>query len=125
MKIEDTVIAAFYAKARAPSPSSDQRVPMPRLRVPSLQHLARNWRREPEQIKQLLVALAENGSTFTYDPLFGAVRDMLVFRHPYEEIAEGIRRGIRRPDVRENSAERAASHSGTLRRHIPQLRAVG
>jgi hypothetical protein len=67
-----------------------------------LQHLARNWRREPEQIKQLLVALAENGPTFTYDPLFGAVRDMLVFGHPYEEIAEGIRRGIRRPDVREN-----------------------
>jgi hypothetical protein len=75
---------------------------MAKLRVPSLQHLARNWRRDPQQIKVRLIALAENGPTFNYDPLFGAVRDILVFGQPYDEIVEGIRRGITRADVREN-----------------------
>jgi hypothetical protein len=75
---------------------------MAKLKVPSLQHLARNWRSDPQQIKGRLVALAENGPTFNYDPLFGAVRDILVFGHPYEQIAEGIRRGIGREAVRDN-----------------------
>lgn len=75
---------------------------MARLKVPSLQHLSRNWRSNPQYIKRLLVQLATNPPTFNYDPLFGAVRDMLVFDHPYEEIVEGIRRGIRQTDVRDN-----------------------
>lgn len=75
---------------------------MARLKVPSLQHLARNWRNDPLRVKRILVQLAQNSPTFNYDPLFGAVQDMLVFGHPYEQIAEGMRRGIRRADVREN-----------------------
>lgn len=75
---------------------------MAKLRVPSLQHLARNWRNEPHSIKRLLVELAENSPIFSYSPLFGAVRDMLVFRQPYEQIEEGLRRGIKRAEVRQN-----------------------
>jgi hypothetical protein len=73
-----------------------------KLKVPSLQHLARNWREDPQLIKRLLVTLAENGPTFNYNALFGAVRDMLVFGQPYAEIIEGICHGVKRPDVREN-----------------------
>jgi hypothetical protein len=75
---------------------------MSKLKVPSLQHLARNWRNEPQQIKRLLLSLVENGPTFNYNPLFSAVRDMLIFRQPYAEIAEGIRRKVKRADVRDN-----------------------
>ena len=75
---------------------------MPNLKVPSLQHLARNWRGEAFQVKRQLVQLARNSPTFSYDPLFGAVQDMLVFGQPYEQIVEGMRRGIKRQGVLEN-----------------------
>lgn len=75
---------------------------MARLKVPSLQHLARNWHPEPQVIKRRLVTLAQNAPTFNYNPLFSAVRDMLVFGMSYEQIEAGIRRGIKRHDVREN-----------------------
>lgn len=75
---------------------------MAKLRVPSLQHLARNWRNDPQRVKRILVQLAQNAPTFNYDPLFSAVQDMLVFGQPYEQIVEGMRRGIRRPAVLAN-----------------------
>lgn len=75
---------------------------MSKLKVPSVQHLARNWRSTPERICRKLVSLAESPPSFNYNPLFGAVRDMLVFNQPYDEIVEGIRRHIKRSDVREN-----------------------
>lgn len=75
---------------------------MARLKVPSLQHLARNWHDDPSRVRRVLVHLAQNSPTFNYNPLFGAVQDMLVFAQPYDEIVKGIRRGVRRDDVREN-----------------------
>ena len=75
---------------------------MTNLKVPSLQHLARNWREDPLQVKRLLVHLAQNSPNFNYDPLFGAVRDLLVFGQPYDQIVEGMRRGVKRPDVLRN-----------------------
>ena len=75
---------------------------MSKLKVPSVQHLARNWRNTPERTCRKLVSLAENPPIFNYNALFAAVRDLLVFNQPYDEIAEGIRRGIKRADVREN-----------------------
>jgi len=75
---------------------------MAKLKVPSLQHLARNWRDNPSRVKRVLVALAKSAPTFSYDPLFGAVRDMLVFGQSYDEIAEGMRRAIKRKDVQDN-----------------------
>ena len=75
---------------------------MAKLRVPSLQHLARNWHDDPLRVKRTLVNLAENSPNFNYEPLFGAVRDMLLFNHPYEQLVEGIRRATGRPAVLDN-----------------------
>lgn len=75
---------------------------MSKLKVPSVQHLARNWRNTPERTCRKLVTLVENPPIFNYNALFAAVRDMLVFNQPYDEIVEGIRRGIKRADVRDN-----------------------
>lgn len=75
---------------------------MAKLKVPSLQHLVRNWRDDPHRTAKVLVRLALNPPTFNYNPLFGAVKDMLLFKQPYEQIVEGITRGVKRPGVREN-----------------------
>jgi hypothetical protein len=78
---------------------------MAKLKVPSVQHLARNWRETPVGVTKKLLALAKHPPQFTYEPLFGAVRDMLVLGVPYDQIVEGIRRGEKRAWVRENLLE--------------------
>jgi hypothetical protein len=75
---------------------------MAELKVPSLQHLARNWRDDPVRIKKVLVRLATNPPIFNYNPLFAAARDLLVLCIPYEQVVEGIRRGVKRDAVRNN-----------------------
>src|SRR6185312_11447689 len=75
---------------------------MSKLKVPSLQHLARIWHPDPLAIRRVLVGLAKHGPTFSYEPLYGAVRDLLYLKVPYEQVLEGIRRGTKREDVREN-----------------------
>lgn len=71
------------------------------LRIPSVQHLARNWRNSPETIARALVRLALNPPRFNYNPLYSAVRDLLVLNVPYDQVVEGIRR-IKRVKVRDN-----------------------
>jgi hypothetical protein len=71
------------------------------VKVPSLQHMARNWRDTPDGVRRKLVALAKHPPQFSYDPLFAAARDMLVFGVPYEQVVEGIRRAEKRGWVRE------------------------
>ena len=75
---------------------------MAELKVPSLQHLARNWHDSAARIQKGLVRLAQNPPTFNYNPLFSAARDLLLLQVPYDQVEEGIRRGVRRPTVREN-----------------------
>src|ERR1019366_9099836 len=75
---------------------------MPELKVPSLQHLARNWRDDPIRIRKVLIRLATNPPIFNYNPLFAAVRDLLVLHVPYEQVVEGIRKGVKREGVRNN-----------------------
>jgi hypothetical protein len=65
------------------------------------QHLARNWRNDPAGIARLLVRLAKHPPHFNYNPLYGAVRDLLVLAVPYDQVIEGIRR-TRRESVRTN-----------------------
>lgn len=77
---------------------------MAKLRVPSLQHLARNSFNDPGSVCRALVALAKNSPTFSYASMFGAVRDMLLFKQPYDEVAKGIML-IKREDVRDNFLE--------------------
>lgn len=78
---------------------------MRKLKVPSVQHLARNWRPTSAGVKKKLITLAKHPPQFTYEPLFGAVRDMLVLGVPYEQVVEGIRRAEKRGWVRENLLE--------------------
>src|SRR5262245_37845048 len=75
---------------------------MPELKVPSLQHLARNWRDDPVRVKNVLVRLATNPPRFNYNPLFAAVTDLFVLNVPYNQVVEGIKRGVKREAVREN-----------------------
>lgn len=74
---------------------------MAELRVPTLQHLARNWRLNSQLIANALVRLAENPPRFNYNPLYGAVRDLLILGMPYEQVEAGIRK-IPRENVRNN-----------------------
>lgn len=74
---------------------------MARLRVPTLQHMARHWRDDPDLVRRAFVRLALNPPQFSYDPLYGAIRDMLVLGLPYEQIEDGIRKGVKREWVRD------------------------
>ncbi len=71
------------------------------LRVPTVQHLARNWRNNPALIARILVRLVMSPPRFNYNPLYSAVRDLLVLGIPYDQVVEGIRR-IKRESVRNN-----------------------
>jgi hypothetical protein len=73
-------------------------------KVPSLQHLSRIWRDDPAKIARVLVGLAESPPNFSYDPLASAVRDLLVFGVPYDQVVKGIS-SIKRQKVRENFLE--------------------
>lgn len=73
-----------------------------KLRVPSLQHMARNWCETPKLVQKKLVQLAQHPPTWGYQALFGAVNDMLVLGIPYDQIVEGIRRKVSRENVRDN-----------------------
>lgn len=100
---------------------------MAKLKVPSLQHLARNWRDTPAGVTKKLLALAKHPPQFTYEPLFGAVRDMLVLGVPYEQVVEGIRRSEKRTWVRENLLEvlpLLRSHFATVKPDGPPNRIV-
>ena len=71
------------------------------IRIPSLQHLVRNWRDEPRLVEKSLVRLADDPPRFSYNPLFGAVYDLLVLKVPYEQVVAGVTR-IKREKVRDN-----------------------
>ncbi|HWA20106.1 MAG TPA: hypothetical protein VG757_14040 [Devosia sp.] len=77
---------------------------MPVLRVPSVQHLARNWRASETAVARLLVQLALNPPFFNYSPLYSAARDLLILKVPYDQVLTGIQR-IKRKVVRDNLAE--------------------
>lgn len=74
---------------------------MAELRIPSVQHLARNWRSDPNIIARALVRLVLNPPRFNYNPLYGAARDMLVLGVPYNDVVKGIQK-IKREKVRQN-----------------------
>ncbi|CEJ11433.1 hypothetical protein BN1110_01723 [bacterium YEK0313] len=73
-----------------------------KLKVPSLQHMARNWHPTPAATAKALVKLALNSPTFNYRPLFGAVHDLAVLGVPYEQVYRGLRDATKRPGVRDN-----------------------
>lgn len=78
---------------------------MKKLNVPSLQHLSRNWCDTPEKVSRKLIGLAENPPTFSYTILYDLVRDLVVLHQPLDAVMEGVRRKVKRPDVRDNFLE--------------------
>lgn len=75
------------------------------LKVPSLQHLARNWREEAERTARILVRLALNPPRFNYDPLFAAVIDIFIWKVPYATVEDAIKTRVKRASVRDNLLE--------------------
>lgn len=71
---------------------------MTKLRVPTLQHLARNWNSDPNWICKSLVRLANNPPNFNYELLFRLARDLLLFGQPYDEVLAAVKR-IKRLDL--------------------------
>jgi hypothetical protein len=78
---------------------------MAKLKVPSLQHLARNWKADSGMISRDLVRLVRNPPIFNYRPVFSAAQDLLQFGQPVAEVLEGIRRAEKRENVRSNFLE--------------------
>lgn len=78
---------------------------MAKLKVPSIQHLARNWKSDSGMISRDLVRLVKNPPMFNYRPVFSATVDMLQFQQPIDEILEGIRRSEKRESIRNNYLE--------------------
>jgi hypothetical protein len=74
---------------------------MVELRVPSVQHLARNWQGDPASIARTLVRLVISPPRFSYHPLYGAVRDLLVLGVSYDQVVKGISK-VKRESVRAN-----------------------
>lgn len=75
---------------------------MRNLKILSLQHLARCWAPTPNEVKKNLIKLAMHPPTFSYESLFGLMRDMLVYGIAYEELVHGVKEKIKREDVRAN-----------------------
>lgn len=75
---------------------------MAELKVPSLQHLARNSRNTPERVMKLLVRLALSPPRFNYNPLYSAIIDLFIMGVPYADVEQGIRTKVKRPSVRDN-----------------------
>lgn len=78
---------------------------MKKLNVPSLQHLSRNWCDTPEKVSRKLIGLAEHPPTFSYTILYDLVRDLVVLHQPLDAVMEGVRRKVKRLDVRDNFLE--------------------
>lgn len=70
-----------------------------KLKVPSLQHLARMSKSDSTRVMKQLLALLENSPTFSYEPLYALISDMLVLRTPYEQVVEAVLRKGYRKDV--------------------------
>jgi hypothetical protein len=78
---------------------------MAKLKVPSLQHLARNWKPESGMISRDLVNLVRNPPTFSYNAVFSATYDLLHFKQPLEQVMRGLEKAEKRARVRQNFLE--------------------
>lgn len=78
---------------------------MKQPKIPTLQHLARNWHPHSKQVQKKLVNLVKAPPFFNYNPLYGAVEDLLYFKQPVDEICLGLKRKVSRPKVLKNFLE--------------------
>lgn len=78
---------------------------MAKLKIPSLQHLARNWRSDSGMISRDLVRLVKSPPMFNYNCVYSAAFDLLHFKQPLDEVLKGIREKEKREGVRNNFLE--------------------
>jgi len=71
-------------------------------KVPSLQHLVRNCYDDPEIVKRELIKVVKGTPPFSYDPIFRAIRELLILRTPYEQVLDGVQRRTKIASVKEN-----------------------
>ena len=74
---------------------------MSKVRVPTLQHMARNWRSDPIRIAKDLVHLADNPPTFNYNILYSLLTDGLRLGVSYETLENAIHTRVKRDRVRQ------------------------
>lgn len=74
---------------------------MAKLRVPSVQHLARHWYDSPEKIEDEFVKMALDPPFFNYNALNDIARDSLLFKIPEDQIIKGIKEKEKRKRVQE------------------------
>ncbi|MCU7943991.1 MAG: hypothetical protein KZQ87_15030 [Candidatus Thiodiazotropha sp. (ex Cardiolucina cf. quadrata)] len=72
---------------------------MAKLRVPSVQHLARHWYDSPKKIEDEFVKMAMNPPTFNYNALNDIARDSLLYKVPEDQIIKGIKEKEKRKRV--------------------------
>jgi len=72
---------------------------MAKLRVPSVQHLARHWYDSPKKIEDEFVKMAMNPPSFNYNALNDVARDSLLFSVPEDQIIKGIKEKEKRKRV--------------------------
>lgn len=90
---------------------------MAKLRVPSVQHLARNWYESPKKVEDEFVKMAMNPPFFNYNALNDIARDSLLFNIPEEQIIQGIKEKEKRKRVQKILLEVVPllhDHFGTL-----------
>jgi len=72
---------------------------MAKLRIPTVQHLARNWFDSPKKIEDEIVKMALNPPFFNYNALNDIARDCLLFGMPEEQVIKGIKEKEKRKRV--------------------------
>lgn len=78
---------------------------MIKLKVPSVQHLARNWYNSPKKIEDEFVKMAMNPPFFNYNALNDIARDILLFDVPEDQIIKGIQAKEKREKVQKTLLE--------------------
>lgn len=73
---------------------------MAKLKIPTLQHLARNWNDSPEKVEKALLDIARSKPPFSYDVLNGLIYDHLALKVPREELKIGIERREKRENIK-------------------------
>tara|TARA_R110000772_G_scaffold38016_4_gene89927 strand:- start:407 stop:1132 length:726 start_codon:yes stop_codon:yes gene_type:complete len=72
---------------------------MLKLRVPSVQHLARHWHESPKDIENDFVNMALNPPFFNYNVLNDMARDSLLFKTSEDQLIKGIKDKEKRKKV--------------------------
>ena len=78
---------------------------MKKIKLPSLQHVARQWAPTPEKVAKNLERLALASPPFSYEPLYHLVRGMLVLDDPLAQVCHAVQARKLHPHAKRNYLE--------------------